>query len=492
MGRAARDVEGRTLASAGLLTEATPAFVEPAHAVAHGGRAGRTADAAARGACSALPTACSACRPGSTAWSTILVFVAFMALARVRNPEALRYQAPGEWGAILGLDRCPEPKTLRRKLKLLASAEHTVREWQIGTGPLLGQRARRGLGDLGRGRPREGLRRAQRAAAETLRGAPEAVPAGLGELLDQRARRRAPCCVCTRRWTRSWSRRSNTTWCPSCCNWACCRKRPPDLTQPDAGAPALTLVFDREGLEPGSVQASGPARHRLHHLAQELQGRRLAAGAVPRRRGPDSWARRRQHHHRRARRAADRAAQRTHGAPDSPAVWPTVAKCPSSPPTRRCPCRRSPAPCSRAGRRRTSSSTCASSSTSTPCPRMTWSRWTPTHGWSTPCAALSTRPIKRVRSPLGGGPRPPRRRPAGTTPGQPPALRMTPRRSLANLDELKQQRDDLPTHVRAGDLSEQDKLDAPAGCRAAVHGRGTHDRLSRRDPHDGARDRRAR
>ncbi len=35
-----------------------------------------------------------------------------MTLARVRNPEALRYQAPGEWGAILGLDRCPEAKTL--------------------------------------------------------------------------------------------------------------------------------------------------------------------------------------------------------------------------------------------------------------------------------------------------------------------------------------------------------------------------------------------
>ena len=53
-----------------------------------------------------------------------------MTLARVRNPEALRYQAPGEWGAILGLDRCPEPKTLRRKIRLLASAEHTVRDWQ--------------------------------------------------------------------------------------------------------------------------------------------------------------------------------------------------------------------------------------------------------------------------------------------------------------------------------------------------------------------------
>ena len=55
----------------------------------------------------------------------------------------------------------------------------------------------------------------------------------------------------------------------------------PDLTKPDAGVPALTLVFDREGWSPDPVQASGPARHRLHHLAQELQGRGLATGGVP-------------------------------------------------------------------------------------------------------------------------------------------------------------------------------------------------------------------
>ena len=34
---AARDIEGRTRASAGLLTEATPVFAEPANAVAYGG-----------------------------------------------------------------------------------------------------------------------------------------------------------------------------------------------------------------------------------------------------------------------------------------------------------------------------------------------------------------------------------------------------------------------------------------------------------------------
>ena len=129
MGRAARDVERRTLASAGLLTEATPVFAEPAHAVARGGVLAALPMLLREGLLGAanrlfrLPA-------GFYGLTTILLFVACMTLARVRNPEALRYQAPGEWGAILGLDRCPEAKTLRRKIRLLASAEHTVRDWQ--------------------------------------------------------------------------------------------------------------------------------------------------------------------------------------------------------------------------------------------------------------------------------------------------------------------------------------------------------------------------
>ena len=42
-----------------------------------------------------------------------------MALARIRTLEQLRYQAPGEWGKLLGLDRIPEVRTLRGKLKLM-------------------------------------------------------------------------------------------------------------------------------------------------------------------------------------------------------------------------------------------------------------------------------------------------------------------------------------------------------------------------------------
>src|SRR3989442_1017753 len=44
-----------------------------------------------------------------------------MALLRIRTPEQLQGQPPGELGILLGLDRAPEVKTLRRKLAELAA-----------------------------------------------------------------------------------------------------------------------------------------------------------------------------------------------------------------------------------------------------------------------------------------------------------------------------------------------------------------------------------
>jgi hypothetical protein len=51
---------------------------------------------------------------------SLFLLLAFMALARMKSVEQLRYYPPGEWGKVLGLDRVPEVKTLRKKLKLLA------------------------------------------------------------------------------------------------------------------------------------------------------------------------------------------------------------------------------------------------------------------------------------------------------------------------------------------------------------------------------------
>lgn len=60
--------------------------------------------------------------------TSILLLMAFMALARIKSVERLRYYAPGEWGKILGLDRIPEVRTLREKIKIL-STEGECTQW---------------------------------------------------------------------------------------------------------------------------------------------------------------------------------------------------------------------------------------------------------------------------------------------------------------------------------------------------------------------------
>lgn len=60
---------------------------------------------------------------------TVFLVIAFVALARMRSVEALRYQPPGEWGKLLGLDRIPEVRTLREKLQLLCQDGPQVRQW---------------------------------------------------------------------------------------------------------------------------------------------------------------------------------------------------------------------------------------------------------------------------------------------------------------------------------------------------------------------------
>jgi len=59
---------------------------------------------------------------------SIFLLLAFMALARLKYIESLRYSAPGEWGKILGLDRIPETKTLREKIKIL-SGQNKSAQW---------------------------------------------------------------------------------------------------------------------------------------------------------------------------------------------------------------------------------------------------------------------------------------------------------------------------------------------------------------------------
>jgi hypothetical protein len=60
---------------------------------------------------------------------SIFLVLALMALARIRSIEQLRYQAPGEWGTLLGLDRIPEVRTLREKVELLSRELGRAKQW---------------------------------------------------------------------------------------------------------------------------------------------------------------------------------------------------------------------------------------------------------------------------------------------------------------------------------------------------------------------------
>jgi len=53
---------------------------------------------------------------------TTIVTLLLMALLRIKRPEGLKEHPPDNLGRVLGLDRAPEVKTLRRKLRRLAAA----------------------------------------------------------------------------------------------------------------------------------------------------------------------------------------------------------------------------------------------------------------------------------------------------------------------------------------------------------------------------------
>jgi hypothetical protein len=61
---------------------------------------------------------------------SIFLALALFALVRCRSLEQSRYLSPGEWGKLLGLDRLPEVKTLRRKISELCGQDGQAAQWQ--------------------------------------------------------------------------------------------------------------------------------------------------------------------------------------------------------------------------------------------------------------------------------------------------------------------------------------------------------------------------
>lgn len=57
---------------------------------------------------------------------SVIITLAFMALSRIKNPEQLKMCKPGELGRIIGLDRIPEMRCLRAKIRLLSEQSKTT------------------------------------------------------------------------------------------------------------------------------------------------------------------------------------------------------------------------------------------------------------------------------------------------------------------------------------------------------------------------------
>jgi len=60
----------------------------------------------------------------------IILFLAFMYLCRIKNPEQLKQLSPGEFGKIMGLDRIPEARCMRKKLKQICS-QKKAEQWNM-------------------------------------------------------------------------------------------------------------------------------------------------------------------------------------------------------------------------------------------------------------------------------------------------------------------------------------------------------------------------
>jgi transposase len=109
----------RGLARMGLLTEAAPRFVA-AEAVRYGGALLALPALLALGLLEAAEHTYGSLKNAFYGLRATLLILAFMALLRLRTPEQLQGRPPGELGVLLGLDRAPEVKTLRRKIFELA------------------------------------------------------------------------------------------------------------------------------------------------------------------------------------------------------------------------------------------------------------------------------------------------------------------------------------------------------------------------------------
>ena len=112
---AKREVE-RVLASTGKIVEAKPHF-SASEGVRHAGVLLALPALVKIGLLVSGRKAYGSLHKGFYGLQSVLLTLSFMALLRIKTPEQLKGCNTGELGIVLGLDRAPEVKTLRRKLK---------------------------------------------------------------------------------------------------------------------------------------------------------------------------------------------------------------------------------------------------------------------------------------------------------------------------------------------------------------------------------------
>ena len=110
----------RLLASLGLLEDAAPLF-SSASSVPRAGVLLALPALIAGGVFECAHTTYGSLGPAFYGLRTSLLTLLLMALWRIKRPEALKEHSPQDLGRVLGLDRAPEVKTLRRKLTQLAA-----------------------------------------------------------------------------------------------------------------------------------------------------------------------------------------------------------------------------------------------------------------------------------------------------------------------------------------------------------------------------------
>lgn len=126
MGTACTRIEERTSAAFGVC-DGAPTRFEPCVDVPNGGVLCALPALLANGLVEGADQLLGAVKGYYTNFH-ILLLLAFMALCRIKTVEKIRGHSPGEFGKLLGLDRIPEVRCLRKKMDDL-SIDDTTKRW---------------------------------------------------------------------------------------------------------------------------------------------------------------------------------------------------------------------------------------------------------------------------------------------------------------------------------------------------------------------------